>query len=230
LVRGQWRAIVSREDVEQARALVADDTRRPGSANTALLSWIALCGLCGQPLTPIRLTTRSARYACNLMGGKSRAERPYDATSASLGFLDALVVERLHAAVAGGLLHRLAAAEDLYAADDARLADLSERRGACRREYEVGRISRVAWQRQDRWLASCVRSALSDAQDRPTGEELASLAADPEAFPDVWAAMVMRKRRAVLRAGAASISASSLLARNPSMRKIRLMAVRFSRA
>jgi site-specific DNA recombinase len=65
LFRAQWPAIVSRRDVERATVLLLDETLRPGTNSRSLMSKIAICSICGLPLSHTRATTRDPeRYVC----------------------------------------------------------------------------------------------------------------------------------------------------------------------
>jgi len=77
LVRAQWLAIVSRRDVERAIALMSDDTLRPGSNSRWLLSQIAMCGICGLPLSYYQCTGAPHRYSCTRILVIASTVRPH---------------------------------------------------------------------------------------------------------------------------------------------------------
>jgi site-specific DNA recombinase len=199
LVRAQWPAIVSRRDVERARALMADETRRPGSPSRWLLAGIVLCDGCGQPMAVTNRNQAEQRYGC-ARGGSGNISLRCGHVSIAVMFLDRLVTARLTQAVEGGLVRRMLELDgDLYAptaesvrADEVRLAALGH-------DHDTGVISRPEWLRRRNAIAERVvahRQALTEAPDPP---QLRRMARAPKRFGQTWAAATLREQRTLVR-------------------------------
>ena len=198
LVRGQWPAIVSRRDVERARALMADETRRPGSRYRWLLAGIVVCDGCGQTMGVTAQGSPLKRYSCVQSGAGLRLR--CGSMSMNAAFLDQLVTARLADAVRAGLIRRLLDLEgDPFAptvesvrADELRLAALGH-------DHDTGVISRTEWMRRRNAITQRVaaqRHALHDAIGRA---ELRKMAQTPKRFDQRWDAATLRERRALVR-------------------------------
>ena len=104
LARAQWPPIVTRGSVERAQALMADPTLRPGSSYRRLLTGIAVCSICGQPLRLVQHTGHPARYACQ--PGSSGLNLRCGHVSTSADFADEYVLDQICDALGAGLLDR----------------------------------------------------------------------------------------------------------------------------
>lgn len=116
LARAQWPPIVSRRAVARAQELMADPTRRPGS-HCRLLTGIAVCGICRQPLRLVRHRGKPARYACQ--PGSSRTDARCGHVSIVAEFLDDYVLNQ----ISDALGHRRSDAATWRAAEIGKAAD-----------------------------------------------------------------------------------------------------------
>jgi len=199
LVRAQWPGIVSRRAVERARDLMADQTRRPGSSRRWLLSGIALCGGCGQPMAMTCPAAVPARYCCQRSHGPEPRHR-CGHVSITAGFLDTLVLTELTTAVHDGLIQRIL---DHHEDSDAGGAHQA---AAPTQPHPVPPPAGTRGLSPNPANHAFVRHPPTPARLAAVHGRLTHLARDPHAFPTAWSAMARREQRELVQLLASSIT------------------------
>lgn len=193
-----WPAIISAEDSDRLRALLADPSRRrvspTGTSRTYLLSGILRCGRCGHGLVG-RPRSGVARYACaSTPGGTScggiatNAERTDD-----------LVRDLVLVALSSpDLLDRLRSQDDpepglaaSVAADEEQLAELAQMWGA-------GEVTRGEWQAARTVIESRLERGRARLAKASSAAPLAGMTGDYDALLGRWEALNRSQRRAVV--------------------------------
>ena len=193
LAPGIWPAIVPKASVQRARRLSRDDIKRPGSHRRWLLSDIAVCARCGFALTSCVPDTPSRRYYCS-----DRSKRQCGRITITCR-ADDTVSERLHSAVAGGLIERIVAnGVDVCApARDAhREAERLTRN--LRRDRADGAVSDRDFRAQTTHLSVLTTNTSRVVAEVEGAGDLSQLTA--ASFPQIWKNADMRYRRSLLRA------------------------------
>jgi site-specific DNA recombinase len=204
LAPAQWKGIVSRRDVERAQVMLGDDTLRPGSSMRWLLTGIALCGGCSQPMTYNRPKPKNDRYSCD-EGVSARTLLKCGHISIDRQRLDDHYTASLHTAVKDGLISRVLALDDPFAADAAVLHADEMRLDQLGRDHDDGIITRVEWLRRKAHVHLRVVKERQAVRDMPHRSELVKMAKAPTRFPARWQALTVRQQRALVRALTASI-------------------------
>jgi site-specific DNA recombinase len=195
LAKGSWKPIVSRADVERARALLLDETLRAGSHRRWLMSGIVLCGSCGRPLCSQPYDTPTRFYACWSQAGPQK--RCTKIAIRGAAFEDD-VVERLHGAVEGGVIKRIldsGPAAFLPTIEAARQANLRLRQLA--QDRDDGLIDTAEWAGRHRRI-TC-RSMTARAADLAREEvDLPMWNRRRRTFAARWDKCTMREKRSLV--------------------------------
>jgi hypothetical protein len=219
LVRAQWPAIVSRRAVESAQALYTDDTRRPGSANTHLLSNLAVCGVCQLPLTCGHYDRdRERRYVCD-----QRDRATPVAVTIGESYLDQLVVQRITEAVHAGVIDRLLAEWDQHrhrVAESLRVNRL--RLAGVLHEGQNGLLTGDAYVVRKLVYRHAVQRAELLLADGPEPAALRAMPTDPAAFTARFDQLDRRTQRALIRTVTSKITILREDRRHPDHRTRRI--------
>jgi site-specific DNA recombinase len=199
LARGVWDAIVSRADVERARDLREDVTRRPGSARQHLLPDFATCGMCGGPLSRSRSAAQPRmQYRCQ--ASSLALEPPCGRIVMDLPSAEAAVLAQLIDAITAGLAARIVSrGRALLDPAGDQLRELEHRARAVQLDYDDGRIARRTWEALGCRIGRAAELAEGVLADQPTMADVVSIAEYPERFPSLWRRTTIRRRRALLR-------------------------------
>jgi site-specific DNA recombinase len=193
--------------VERAVELTADPTTRPGSASRWLLTGIAVCGRCGTTMSAAQ-HSKGTRYSCGAYNVRQGQHMSPGHVAMLTAHLDAVVTEQLLSAVRGGLLRRVDLAQphtpDL--ATSAVIEATQARLTSVNREYAYGGLDHAERKRLRRPLLDTLRDAESSRAERVDAARLRQLGRAPKQFAEVWPALALRERRALMRTCADQIS------------------------
>jgi site-specific DNA recombinase len=211
LAPAQWPAIVSRGEVEQARALLRDETTHPGSSARWLLHGIVVCGTCGSPMSSALRDDHPdwrRRYAC------TRSTRLDTQRCGSISIttqIEGDLTTRLHNAVRQGLIRRILAAPtepDIWSPTTTvtRKIEMGLRRLDADRDD--GLITRKDWvDRRTRLRRRALAPGRTPELVPPA--ELATMTTRPK-FVAAWESATMRRRRSLVHTLAAEITVIAL--------------------
>lgn len=199
-----WEAILDREEWESVTKRIAGNgTRRTGRPAVYLLSGIARCGLCGQPLYASLRADGRGRYACIKSPGRPGCGR----LAVVAEPLEGEVVARVLAALdSPGFTEALTATPDDDGPDlGGEIADAENRLDEIAGDYADGAISRREWLVARERLTDRIAAARRQLDAAGFDRVLAALPAGADRLAAAWEAGDVDWRRAVLVAVAARI-------------------------
>jgi site-specific DNA recombinase len=186
-----WEALVSEDTYEAAAALLADPTRRnPPGSDVALLTGLALCGVCGAPVHGGRTRRKVRTYRCKgAYGHVSRQADPVDE------FVEAVIVARLARPDAAELLTERTKV-DVKPLRAERQA-IRERQEALEADYALAKLSRAALERAR--AATTARLADLDAALADTGRvDVLGPLVTADDVAATWEGLPIERRRGVV--------------------------------
>ncbi|MGZ4666216.1 MAG: recombinase zinc beta ribbon domain-containing protein, partial [Frankiaceae bacterium] len=190
---GDWEPILDRGVWEQVRAVLADPARRTSTATRAnhLLSGIARCGVCGEPLRAALLGHRGGTpvYRCSERSCVSRNHDQLD------DFVTRLVVERLSRPDAVDLLAAERGDDAQRAAEQS--AALRARLDNAADDYADGKISRRQLERVTARLNPQIAAADAAARIVDDVPLLDGIIGAPDVAAK-WATLPLSRRRGVV--------------------------------
>lgn len=190
-VTAEWPAIVDRDAWHAAQAILRDPARlvRSAFSSDLLLSGIATCAVCGNPIQSGGRKDGKARYRCG-GGHVYRQADPVDA------LLRRLIVERLaqvpHPQVEDD--------PSVTAAVRDEIATLNQRMDGLAEAYADGALTLSQLQRGTERLRGLLQAAEARIPSTPTGGLSKVLTASPEAVAETFDALTLKARREVVRA------------------------------
>ncbi len=192
-VPGDWPAIVTPEEWEEAKARLAHPERKtsPGPSRKWLLSGIALCGVCREPIRAGGGERGVHSYRCRSMAHFMRRGAPLDA------FIERVIVARLSQPDAAMLLHdRERPDTDALRAERRRLEVSIRQAGDDEQDGLIDRAERVRLTKRANARIAEIDDALRSGVDTQALAEVVGQSNVEEA----WMALPLGRKRAVLEA------------------------------
>lgn len=193
--QGKWPALLAEDTWRAVGVVLRDPGRRttPGTARVHLLSGLALCALCGEPVMTGGTTGKVQTYRCSAGGGAghgwSRAQAPVD------GYVTSVVTGRLARPDAADLLHVDTRAGRADAQQ--RVVELRTRLGALGGLVADGTLSDAQVRTAALDLRTRLTAAEAELADYGRGDALAGLAGVPDAASR-WSGVDLDRRRIII--------------------------------
>jgi hypothetical protein len=210
-----WPRIVTRSQVEQARARLLDEGSRPGSRYSVLLIDLIHCGRCGLPLGFRRRDNGRDIYQCVL--DKRRDLPRCGRLAITIRHADDAVRSAISDALRTGVVDRILAAGDPAALFHAAAARARAYASQLTRDHQDGRLATEEWRsRRPAAMRESVHAQRA-AQNALGADDLVELV--KSGFADTWESASMTRRRAIVRAFISRIDVSPAITRQaPGMR------------